>query len=127
VDYAGQTVVVIDRLTGEARPAHVFVAVLRYRSMGASNYTYAEATWTEGLPDWIGAHVRAFAYFGGVSELLVPDNLKSGGHKACRYEPDLNPTYQDLCAHYGVASCRPGCVAHATRPRSRRACRWPSG
>jgi transposase len=115
VDYAGQTVPVIDRLTGEARPAHVFVAVLRYRSMGASNYTYAEATWTEALPDWIGAHVRAFAYFGGVTELLVPDNLRSGVHKACRYEPDLNPTYQDLCAHYGVAVI----PARVRRPRDK--------
>jgi transposase len=98
VDYAGQTVPVIDRVSGEMRPAHIFVAVL-----GASNYTYAEATWTQGLADWIGAHVRAFAYLDGVPEILVPDNLKSGVHKACRYEPDLNPTYQELAAHYGVA------------------------
>jgi transposase len=110
VDYAGQTVPVIERLTGEARPAHVFVAVL-----GASNYTYAEATWTEALPDWIGAHVRAFAYFGGITEILVPDNLKSGVHKASRYEPDLNPTYQDLCAHYGVAVI----PARVRRPRDK--------
>jgi transposase len=110
VDYAGQTVPVIDRLTGEARPAHVFVAVL-----GASNYTYAEATWTEALPDWISAHVRTFAYFGGVTELLVPDNLRSGVHKTCRYEPDLNPTYQDLCAHYGVAVI----PARVRRPRDK--------
>ncbi len=98
VDYAGQTAAVIDRTTGEIRPAQVFVAVL-----GASNYTYAEATWTQQLPDWIGAHVRAFAFFGGVPEVIVPDNLKSGVTHAHRYEPDLNPTYADLAAHYGVA------------------------
>lgn len=98
VDYAGQTAAVIDRTTGEIRPAQVFIAVL-----GASNYTYAEATWTQQLPDWIGAHVRAFAFFGGVSAVIVPDNLKSGVTKAHRYEPDLNPTYAELAAHYGVA------------------------
>ena len=98
VDYAGQTAAVIDRTTGEIRPAQVFIAVL-----GASNYTYAEATWTQQLPDWIGAHVRAFAFFGGVSAVIVPDNLKSGVTKAHRYEPDLNPTYAEWAAHYGVA------------------------
>ena len=98
VDYTGQPAEVIDRTTGEIRLAQVFVAVL-----GASNYTYAEATWTQQLPDWIGAHVRALAFFGGVPEVLVPDNLKSGVTKAHRYEPDLNPTYADLAQHYGVA------------------------
>ena len=98
VDYAGQTAEVIDRTTGAIRPAQVFIAVL-----GASNYTYAEATWTQQLPDWIGAHVRAFAFFGGVSAVIVPDNLKSGVTKVHRYEPDLNPTYADLAQHYGVA------------------------
>ena len=98
VDYAGQTVGVIDRATGELRQAQVFVAVL-----GASNYTYAEATWTQGLPDWIGAHVRAFEFIGGAPELVVPDNLRSGVRKAHRYEPDINPTYQEMASHYGVA------------------------
>jgi len=98
VDYAGQTVEVIDRATGEVRAAQIFVAVL-----GASNYTYAEATWTQTLPDWIGAHVRAFDYLGGTTEVLVPDNLRSGVSRACRYEPDLNPTYAELAHHYGVA------------------------
>jgi transposase len=97
VDYAGQTVEVVDRRTGEIRSAQIFVAVL-----GASSYTYAEATWTQQLPDWIGSHVRAFEFLGGVSELLVPDNLRSGVAKAHRYEPDLNPTYADLASHYGV-------------------------
>jgi transposase len=98
VDYAGQTVAVVDRLTGEICEAQIFVAVL-----GASNYTYAEATWTQGLPDWIAAHVRAFTFLGGVPELVVPDNLRSGVSKAHRYEPDTNPTYQDMASHYGVA------------------------
>src|SRR5512139_1086335 len=98
VDYAGQTAPVIDPATGEIRDAQIFIAVL-----GASSYTYAEATWSQSLADWIGSHVRAFAFFGGVPELIVPDNLKSGISKACFYEPDLNPTYQDMARHYGCA------------------------
>jgi transposase len=98
VDYAGQTMPVVDRDTGEIREAQIFVAVL-----GASNYTYAEATWTQGLTDWIGSHRRTFSFLGGVPELVVPDNLRAGVSKAHRYEPDTNPTYQDMAAHYGVA------------------------
>lgn len=98
VDYCGQTVPVKDPKTGLAREAQIFVSVL-----GASNYTFAEATWSQRLPDWIGSHRRAFAYYGGVPEILVPDNLKSGVSKPCRYDPVLNPTYQDLAQHYGVA------------------------
>ena len=101
VDYAGTRVVITDPSTGEVREAAVFVAAL-----GASNYTYAEATWSQGLEDWIGAHVRCFAYLGGVPELVVPDNLRAGVSKAHRYEPDINPTYQDMATHYGVASHR---------------------
>ena len=98
VDYAGQTVPIVDPHTGEIHDAQIFVAVL-----GASNYTYSEATWTQGLADWIGSHQRAFAFLGGVPEIVVPDNLKSGISKAHRYEPDINPTYQELASHYGVA------------------------
>jgi transposase len=98
VDYAGQTVAVVNMATGEIREAQIFVAVL-----GASNYTYAEATWTQGLPDWIGSHLRTFAFLGGVPELVVPDNLRAGVSKAHRYEPDANPTYQDMASHYGIA------------------------
>ena len=98
VDYAGQTVPIVDRQTGEVRQAQVFVGVL-----GASNYTYAEAHWSQELPNWIGAHVRLFAFLGGVTEIVVPDNLKAGVKHPCRYEPDLNPTYQDLAQHYGTA------------------------
>lgn len=98
IDYAGHTIPVVDRQTGEIKECQIFVAVL-----GASNYTFSEATWSQALPDWIGSHQRAMDFFGGVTELWVPDNLKSGVHKAHRYEPDLNPTYQDLAQHYGVA------------------------
>ena len=98
VDYAGQTVPITDRLTGLVREAQIFVAVL-----GASHYAYVEATWTQSLPDWLGAHVRALTFLGGVPAAIVPDNLKSGVSKACRYEPALNPAYQDWAEHYGVA------------------------
>jgi len=98
VDYAGQTVPIVDGGTGEIRFAQIFVAVL-----GASNYTYCEATWSQGLPDWLSSHARAFAFIGGVPKLVVPDNLKSGVSKACRYDPDINPSYQQLAAHYGTA------------------------
>jgi len=98
VDYAGPTIPVVDRTTGEERPAQVFIAVL-----GASNYTFAEATMTQSLEDWTGSHVRAFEFFGGVPEILVPDNLKSGVTKPCRYDPELNPSYSELARHYGVA------------------------
>ncbi len=98
VDYAGQTVPVVERTTGESRDAQIFVATL-----GASNYTYAEATWTQALPDWIASHQRAFQFIDGVTEVVVPDNLRSGVSKAHRYEPDINPTYQDMASHYGVA------------------------
>lgn len=98
VDYCGQTVPVIDQSTGEVHACQVFVAVL-----GASNFTYAEATYTQSLPDWIGSHVRALGFIGGVPELLIPDNLLSGVTKACRYEPGINRTYQELAVHYGAA------------------------
>ena len=97
VDYAGQTVQVYDLHTNQMREAQIFVAVL-----GASNYTYAEATWTQSLPDWIGSHSRAFIFFGGVPKVVVPDNLKAGVKKASFYEPDINPTYLDLANHYGT-------------------------
>ena len=97
VDFAGDTMPVFDAITGAERRAHIFVAVL-----GASNYTYAEARWSEGLPDWIGAHVNALAFLGGVPKAVVCDNLKAGVTKPSRYEPGINRTYQDLAAHYGT-------------------------
>ena len=96
VDYAGQTVGIVNRYTGKVREAQIFVAVL-----GASNYTYSEATWDQTLPNWIGSHVRSFEYFKGVTKVVVPDNLKSGISRACKYEPDVNPTYHDMACHYG--------------------------
>lgn len=98
IDYAGVTVPVVDASTGETKSAQVFVAVL-----GASSYTYAEATWSQSLPDFLGAQVRAFEYFGGVPEMLVPDNLRSAVTKACRYDPDINLHYQHLARHFGVS------------------------
>ena len=98
IDYCGPTVPIINPQTGEIRTAQVFVAVL-----GASNYTYAEATWSQVLQDWLMSHVRTFEFFGGVPEMIIPDNLRSGVNKACRYDPDLNPSYQQLAAHYQVA------------------------
>ena len=99
VDYAGDGVpVVIDRLTGEIRMAQIFVAVL-----GASSFTFAKATWTQALPDWIDAHVRAFEAIGGVAELVVPDNAKTAIVKASFYDPQVNRTYAEMAAHYGTA------------------------
>jgi transposase len=98
VDYAGMTMPVFDKASRKWRLAQIFVAVL-----GASNYTYAEATWTQSLPDWIAAHCRAFAFFGGVTELVIPDNTKTGVKHPCFYEPDINPTYLDMARHYGTA------------------------
>jgi transposase len=98
VDFAGDTVPVFDAAIGAERLAHIFVAVL-----GASNYTYAEARWSEGLADWIGAHVNALDMIGGVPKAVVCDNLKAGVTAACRYEPGINRTYQELAEHYDTA------------------------
>jgi len=98
VDYAGPTLPLTDPKTGEVTNAQIFVAAL-----GASNYTFAEATLTQSLPDWIGSHVRCFKFLGGVPRLVVPDNLRSGVTSPSRYEPDINPTYLKLATHYGVA------------------------
>src|SRR6202050_34748 len=97
VDYSGKRIGIADPTTGEIREAEIFVGVL-----GASNLTYAEATWTQTLPDWTGAHVRMFRFFGAAPRLLVPDNLKSGVNKSSFYDPELNRTYAAMAAHYGV-------------------------
>jgi transposase len=104
VDYSGKKVPIIDRVTGEVREAELFVGVL-----GASNYTYAEATWTQTLPDWIGSHVRLLRHIGGVPRLVVPDNLKSGVNKASFYDPEINQSYGMMAAYYeiGVLPARP--------------------
>ncbi|MEY9633379.1 transposase [Bradyrhizobium japonicum] len=98
VDYSGHTMEVVDGLTGEVRSTQIFVAVL-----GASNYTYAEASLSQSLPDWIASHVRAFAFFGGVARQTVSDNLKAGITRACFHEPMVNRTYADLARHYRTA------------------------
>src|SRR5712672_2410168 len=95
---AGRTAEVIDGLTGQIIPVQIFVAVL-----GASSFTYAEAVWSQKLPDWIAAHVRAFAYFAGAARQTVSDNLKAGIIKACFHEPTVNRTYADMARHYRIA------------------------
>ncbi|MGC9976188.1 MAG: IS21 family transposase [Syntrophales bacterium] len=110
VDYAGQTMPVTDPITGETRDAYLFVATL-----GASSYTYIEAGFAQDLPSWISSHVRAFAHFGGVAEITIPDNLRVGVAKPCRYEPDINPTYLDMSRHYGTVVI----PARVARPRDK--------
>jgi transposase len=108
VDYAGTKLEIVDSTTGEVLKAELFIAVL-----GASSYMFAEATWTQSLPDWIGSHTRAFTYFGRVPAMVVGDNLKSGITKACFYEPNINRTYADMAKHYGT-------VIMPARPRKPR-------
>jgi len=98
VDHAGDTIGVIDPATGQMQPAYLFVAVL-----GASNYTYAEATWTRSLPDWIASHTRTLAFFDGATKLVVPDQWKAGVNKPCYWDPELNRTYEDWAIHNSVA------------------------
>jgi transposase len=98
VDYAGHKPRLIEPTTGEVIAVELFVAAL-----GASNYTYAEATRTQQVPDWIASHTRAFAFFGGVTAAVVCDQLKSGVVVPCRYEPGLQRTYEDFAEHYGTA------------------------
>jgi transposase len=98
VDFSGQKIAITNPETGEITYHPLFVAV-----WGASNYTYAEACPSEDLSSWIKAHVRAFQFFGCLPKILIPDNLKAGVTKPCRYDPELNPTYQEMAHHYGVA------------------------
>jgi len=106
VDFSGKRPHIVDRRTGEQTPVELFVAVL-----GASSFTYAEATENQRLPSWVDAHMRMVDYFGGSSEIWVPDQLKSGVTRACRYEPGINRTYEDLAAHYDA-------VVIPARPRT---------
>ncbi|MEP7384763.1 MAG: IS21 family transposase, partial [Gemmatimonadota bacterium] len=98
VDYAGLTMPVHDAASDTAREAQIFVGAL-----GASHLLFAEPTWTQTLPDWIGSHVRMVDYFGGVTALIVPDNLRSAVTQPCYYEPTVHATYQDFATHYGTA------------------------
>jgi len=98
VDYCGHTITFVNPHSGEVREAQVFVGVL-----GASNYTFAEATFSQKLPDWLGSHYRMFEFFGGTPSVIVPDNRRSAVSQPCRYDPDLNPSYQQFAEHYSVA------------------------
>ena len=98
IDWAGDTVPIVDPASGEVRPAYLFVAVL-----GASSYTYVEAALSQDSEAFLAAHVRAFEFYGGCVRILVPDNLKTGVQKTDRYEPTINRAYADLAAHYGAA------------------------
>lgn len=120
VDYSGKKPhLIIDQRTGERRPAELFVGVL-----GASNLTYAEASWTQTLPDWIGSPIRLLDYFGGSPAIFVPDNLKSGVTRACRYEPEVNRTYQELARSQAPWSSRRGCEHLRTRRKPSWQCSW---
>lgn len=111
VDYAGDTVpVIVDPRTGRTRGAHIFVAV-----MGGSSLSFAHASWTETLPDWIDAHAQTFTYFGGAACLIVPDNPKVAVIKACFYDPQVNRTYAEMAAHYDTAVL----PARPRRPRDK--------
>lgn len=110
VDYAGVTVPIVDAGTGEIREAQVFVGAL-----GASHYAFVEATWSQGLNDWIGSHARMLAFFGGCPQIVVPDNLKAGVTSPHLYEPDLNPTYLEFARHYGLAVI----PARASKPKDK--------
>lgn len=98
VDWAGKTCFIIDNVTGELIPAYIFVATL-----SCSQYAYVEAFLSMDMESWINAHVNAFSYFGGVTRILVPDNLKTGVDKASRPDPKINKTYHEMAEHYGTA------------------------
>jgi transposase len=104
IDWAGSTIPIHDRASGAVRQASLFVAAL-----GASSYTWAEATTDQQMESWLRAHMHAFEFWGGVPALTVPDNTKTGVSKAHRYDPDLNPTYYNFAVHYGfgVVPARP--------------------
>jgi transposase len=110
VDFSGDGLPIVDPRTGEVRIAKLFVAVL-----GASSYTYVEPVLREDLPTWIGCHVRAFNFIGGLPMAVIPDNLKAGVTRPDYYDPEINPTYADLARHYGVAVL----PARPRRPRDK--------
>ncbi len=110
IDYAGLTVSIVDRQSGEVREVPVFAAAL-----GASYYKYAEVTESAELSCWLGSHVRAFNFYGGVPETVVIDNLKTGVTTPCRYDPVINRSYQELAEHCGVAVL----AARSRKPRDK--------
>ena len=108
VDYAGDTIAVVD--DGTVHAAQIFVACLP-----CSGLIYAEATWTQAVDDWLGTHVRLFAFLGGVPAKVVPDNLKVGVTHASYYDPVINASYAGLIKHYGTAVV----PARVRRPRDK--------
>src|SRR3984957_127366 len=112
VDFSGDTMQIFDQTTGESKRAEVFVAVL-----GCSGLLYVEATRGQDLRSWLSAHEHAYSYYGGVTEMTVPDNLKSGITKACFYDPEINPSYADLASHYRTAVL----PTRAAKPRDKAA------
>jgi transposase len=110
VDYAGHTLAVVDPETGESRQAEVFVATL-----GASNYTFVDVTWSQKSEDFLASHQRAVEFFGGVPRIFVLDNLKSGVTKPDWYEPSLNRSYEDLINHLGAVAI----PARVRKPRDK--------
>lgn len=110
VDFSGTKIPIIDRRTGEISQAEIFVAV-----MGASNYTFVMALKSQKIEDWILAHVKAFEFLGGCPEIVVPDNLKSGVTKACKYEPRIQSSYAEMAAHFEVAIV----PARAAKPKDK--------
>lgn len=110
IDYSGNKPSIADPTTGEVTEVELFVCAL-----GASNFTYAEATLTQRVPDWIASHVRALEEIGGVPRALVPDQLKSGVGTACRYEPGIQRSYEELAQHYGTVVL----PARPARPRDK--------
>jgi len=97
VDFSGMTMKIYDPKNSNWKTAQIFVGVL-----GASNYTYAEAIWTQSVPDWIETHNNMFAFFGGVPHVVTPDNLKAAVTRPCRSEAEIQVTYQDMARHYGT-------------------------
>ena len=98
IDYSGKRPRIVDATTGEVTEVELFVMVL-----GASNYTYAEATRTQTLADFVGSTVRGLEYFGAVPEMLVPDQLRSAVKTPHRYEPEINATFAEMARHYATA------------------------
>ena len=98
IDFSGMRVPYIDRITGECKNAEIFLCVL-----GGSSYTFAYAVCDQTIQSWIHAHIKSFDFFGGISQILVPDNLLCGVKKPCRYEPEINRIYSEFAKHYGIA------------------------
>jgi transposase len=111
VDYSGKRVPIVDSVTGEVKEVEIFVVAV----LGASHFTYAEATWSQLLPDWTGAHLPRFGFLGGVPRLVVPHNLKSEVNKASFYDPEINRSYGMMANHYGVGVL----PARPSRPRDK--------